>query len=43
MNLSAEPPLEWLLLMFLRDREEDDISNLLKGWLVPGAWREAHL
>jgi hypothetical protein len=29
--------------MNLREREDDDISNLLKGWLVPGVWREAHL
>jgi hypothetical protein len=36
--------LEWLLLIFLTDQEDDDVGNLLKRrWLVPGAWRAVHL
>jgi hypothetical protein len=43
-KLIGRAPLEWLILMSLRDQAEDDVRNMLKQrWLVSGAWREAHL
>jgi hypothetical protein len=41
-ELMGRTALEWLLLNLI-DREDDDLSKLLKGWLVPGVWRETRL
>jgi hypothetical protein len=41
-ELIGRSPLETLIVNLI-DQEEDDLSNLLKRWLVPGVWREAHL
>jgi hypothetical protein len=41
-KLIGRAPLESLIVNLI-DQEDDDVSNLLKSWLVPGVWREAHL
>jgi hypothetical protein len=42
-ELFGRAGLELSILTMLGDREDNDISNLLKRWLVPGAWRETQL